>query len=106
MRKERPTLSKFCIIIFSFDIDVFVRGRAMQGAGMEVLRVWLDGQSGTPKVKVCHFNFLAFFFVNSFQKVTPIQRFAGPEPGTLGLYDDTALENLDGLVVFGIKVHP
>ena len=56
---------------------------------MKVLRVWLDGASGT-------------------QKGTVVDAFPDLEPKEIGTYDDTVLERLDTLMLAthaaGIKV--
>ncbi|KIJ62581.1 glycoside hydrolase family 5 protein [Hydnomerulius pinastri MD-312] len=62
---------------------------ALQGTGVKVLRVWLDGQSQS-------------------QKGTTIDPFPDLEPVTIGTYNDTVLERLDDFMIdaqaHGIKL--
>jgi len=58
---------------------------ALQSANIKVLRVWLDGQSGSPKG-------------------TPISGFPSLEPSNVGSFDDTVLERYDDLMI-AAKAH-
>ncbi|VDB83765.1 unnamed protein product [Peniophora sp. CBMAI 1063] len=54
---------------------------ALQGAGMKVLRVWLDGQS------------------TASTKNTPITSYNDLEPNSIGTFDDTVLNLLDAFMI-------
>merc|ERR1712137_43638 len=62
----------------------------LQSAGCKVIRVWLDGQN------------------SGSTKNTPITSFPDLEPNTIGQYDDTVLNLLDGVMLtankYGIKL--
>jgi len=62
----------------------------MQKAGLKVLRVWLDGQS------------------TASTKGTTIQSYPSLEPSQVGVYDDTVLNLIDGLMItankYGVKL--
>lgn len=82
---------------------------------MKVLRVWLDGQSGSKKVSHASIIIIldSLLMPNRLSKGTNINSFPSLEPsricnGDSSCYDDTVLERYDDLMVaahsYGIKV--